>query len=174
MKKINCVIQQSNPNAELYKNMPAGEQEVERARRDNVPIRTFESRFRRWSDVRHYNFVTSNEKVAVFVGENGAPLEIRDIIEYPIDVPPPKLSYTSCHLNPMIYPIPFIPEEFGWHYEMQQVIKYRTRVLNRLIMQQYCSYRFEFMVGFSVIHRAVKLFQKYLVDAYVNVEVCNI
>ncbi|XP_014775927.1 uncharacterized protein LOC106873201 [Octopus bimaculoides] len=175
MRKIRDVIHQINPYAELYKNIHAVEQrEEERARRVNVSIRRYEFRFRRGSDIRRYNFPTSNEIAVVFVRENGVPPENRDIIVYPRDAPSEKISYMSCHLDPMSYPILFSPGEFGWHCEMQHIVERRTRLRNRLTMQEYYSYRLAFRDGFSVIHRAGKLFQQYVVDAYVKVESCRL
>jgi hypothetical protein len=79
MTVLNDILNQSNPYVEVYKNMRLLEQqEEERARRANEPPRTCELRFKRGNDIRRYNFLTSNEIAAVFVGENGAPPEERD------------------------------------------------------------------------------------------------
>ncbi|KAF2360700.1 hypothetical protein FHG87_008543 [Trinorchestia longiramus] len=113
-RAISDVLQQINPYVELYKNMHAvKQQEVERARRDNVQERRYQQHFRRGSDIRRYNILTSNEIAAVFVGENGAPPENRDIVVYPRNILPEKISYVSCHLDPMSYPILFPHGEFG-------------------------------------------------------------
>ena len=57
---------------------------------------------------------------------------------------------------------------------MQHTEENRTRVRNRLTMQQFYIFRLSYRGGFSVIHRAGKLFQQYVVDAYVKVEGCRL
>jgi hypothetical protein len=175
MTVLNDILNQSNPYVEVYKNMRLLEQqEEERARRANEPPRTCELRFKRGNDIRRYNFPTSNEIAAVFVGENGAPPEERDIVVYPRNSPPEKISYTSCHLDPMSYPLLFPHGEFGWHTGLKHAEERRTRVRNRLTMQEFYSFRLAFRGGFSIIHRAGKLFQQYLVDAYIKIEGCRL
>ena len=131
MNLLNNVMNQCNPYVGVYKNMHLVEQQ-EQERAGNDQPRRCQLNFTRGCDIRRYNFPTSNEIAAVFVGENGAPPVNRDIIIYPNDSPPARIAYTSCHLDPMSYPLLFIHGEFGWHTELQHVQERRTRVRNKL------------------------------------------
>ena len=175
MTIINDVLQECNPYVDVYKTMRTIEQEEhQRARRENRPVQNCTLSFRRGSDMRRHNLPTSNEIAVVFLGEDGAPPVHRDITIYPRDHPPERIPYTSCHLDPMTYPLLFPLGEFGWHSDMEHAEECRTRVRNRLTMQEYYRYRIAYRGGFSVIHKGGKLFQQYLVDAYVKVEGCRL
>lgn len=130
--------------------------------------------FKRGPDCRRYNEPTHNEVAAVFVGQDGAPPVDRDIVVYPRDKPAERISYLSCHVDPMCYPILFPRGDQGWHDGMQHVAEYRTSTRNRLTMQQFYGYRLAVRSGFSAIHSSGKLFQQYLVDAYVKTEGCRL
>ena len=93
---------------------------------------------------------------------------------YPRDKPAERISYLSCHVDPMCYPILFPRGDQGWHDGMQNVAEYRTSTRNRLTMQQFYGYRLAVRSGFSAIHSSGKLFQQYLVDAYVKTEGCRL
>ena len=57
---------------------------------------------------------------------------------------------------------------------MEHVPELQTAVRNKVIMQKYYNYRLAIRKGFSAIHRPGKLFQQYIVDAYVKVEDCRL
>jgi len=175
METINTVMQEHSPYASAFKQMYTVEQEEEQhaARLDQEPriVRLF---FKRGPDCRRYNEPTHNEVAAVFVGEDGAPPANRDIVVYPRDRQPERISYMSAHTDPMCYPILFPRGELGWHNSMQHVEERRTATRTRLTMQQFYGYRLAERDGFSPIHSSGKLFQQYLVDAYVKTEGCRL
>ena len=149
------------------------EEEQHAAELDQEP-RTVRLLFKRGPDCRRYNEPTHNEIAVVFVGEDGAPPANRDIVVYPRDRPPERMPYISSHVDPMCYPLLFPRGDLGWHDSMQHVAEFRTATRNRLTMQQFYAYRLAIRDGFSPIHRSGKLFQQYLVDAYVKTEGCRL
>ena len=70
----------------------------------------------------------------------------------------------------MVYPLLFPRGDPGWSESLQHAAEYRTAKRNRITMLQYYSYRLAVRSEFSTIHAAQKLFQQYLVDAYVRHE----
>lgn len=97
--------------------------------------------FRRgWYILRRYNFPTSNEIAAVFVGENGVPPVNWDIMIYPNDLPTAKIAYISCQLDPMSYPLLFVHGEFGFHIELH-VLERQISVHDKLTLQEFYKYR---------------------------------
>ena len=130
--------------------------------------------FKRGPDRRRYNEPTHDEVAAVFVGEDGAPPVERDIIVYPRDRPPQHISYMSCNLDPMCYPLLFPSGDAGWHTGMTHTEERQTAKRNKLTMQQFYGFRLAIREQFSPIHRGEKLFQQYAVDAYVKTEGCRL
>ena len=110
----------------------------------------------------------------LFLGEDGAPPASKGIIIYPRDRPPERISYLSCHLDPMCYPILFPRGDLGWHNGIVHVAERRTATRYKVTMQQYYSYRLAIRDRFSPIHSSGKLFQQYAVDAYVKTEGCRL
>ena len=104
----------------------------------------------------------------------GAPPVNRDIIIYPRDRPPQRISYMSCNLDPMSYPLLFPRGDPGWHNAIEHVAEQQTSIRNKVTMQQYYNYRIAIRETFSPIHSAGKLFQQYAVDAYVKTEGCRL
>lgn len=164
-----------SPYASAFKHMHAVEQEEQEhaTEHDQEPqiVRLF---FKRGPDCRRYNEPTHNEVAAVFVGEDGVPPAYRDIVVYPADRQPERISYMSSHTDPMCYPILFPRGDIGWHNGMQHVEEHRTATRTRLTMQQFYAYRMAIRDGFSPIHSSGKLFQQYMVDAYVKTEGCRL
>ena len=165
-------MQQHSPYASAFKQMHTVEQEEEQhaTEHDREPqiVRLF---FKCGPDCRRYNEPTHNEVAAVFIGEDGAPPANRDIVVYPRDRQPERISYMSSHADPMCYPVLFPRGDMGWHNGMQHVEEHRTA---RLTMQQFYGYRLAVRDSFSPIHSSGKLFQQYLVDAYVKTEGCRL
>ena len=159
----------------MYKNMRTVEMEEEqRAARENVRPRKISMQFKCGPDARRFNTPTNNEIAAIFVGEDGAPPIHRDVIVYPTAEQKHRISYLSSHLDSMIYPLLFPNGEQGWHINMEHVPEHRTPVRNKVTMQEYYIYRLAIRNGFSALHRSGKLFQQYLVNAYVKVEGCRL
>ena len=84
------------------------------------------------------------------------------------------MPYISSHVDPMCYPLLFPRGDLGWHDSMRHVAEFRTAARNRLTMQQFYAHRLAIRDGFSLIHSSGKLFQQYLVDAYVKTEGCRL
>ncbi|KAF2365688.1 Phoxous domain [Trinorchestia longiramus] len=171
-QKINEAMN-NNPYAAAYYNMWAIEQqEQERTVIENMPPRQVTMQFIPGSDRRRYNNPTGNEIAAIFVGDDGAPPMYRDIVLYPIGLQRHRIAYISCHLDPMVYSLLFANGEPGWHINMPHVEQRQTCVRNKVTMQEFYSYRLVIRDDFSALHRAGKLLQQYIVDAYVKVEGC--
>lgn len=175
MEELQYVLQEVSPYAEAYRTMHAVElEEQQRARRDSTDPQQVRLYFKRGPDCRRYNEPVHDEIAAVFVGEDGAPPIHRDIVIYPRDRPAERISYLSCHLDPMCYPLLFPHGDPGWHNGMFHVPERRTATRNRLTMQQFYSFRLAIREEFSPIHTSGKLFQQYAVDAYVKTEGCRL
>ena len=102
MQIIQTVVDQNSPYTEAYKYMHAVEQSEELcASAENRSPREVRLHFKRGPDQRRYNEPT-HEVAAVFIG---APPVNRDIVIYPRDRPPQRISYMSCNLDPMYYPL---------------------------------------------------------------------
>ena len=69
-----------------------------------------------------------------------------------------------------MYPILFPCGDPGWHEALQHTEEHRTARRCKVTMLQYYSYRLAIRTTFSTIHHGGKLFQQYLVDAYVKTE----
>ena len=67
----------------------------------------------------------------------------------------------------MLYPL---LSPTWWHCELQQNESHATAKHNRVTMLQFYAYRLAVRNCFSAIHRSRKLFQQYLVDAYIKTE----
>ena len=173
MEIIQGVMSEISPYAEIadaYRHMHSIEQTEERSA---------ETVNREPQEVRHFSSMdqtaTTNDEVAVvFVGEDGAPPVNRDIVVYPRDRLPQRISYMSCHLDPMCYPIPFHRGDPSWHNGMTHVAEYQTSTRKKVTKQQFYGYRLAVRSEFSPIHSSGKLFQQYAVDAYVKTEGCRL
>ena len=110
-------------------------QERERAAIENVTPRNVTMHFIVRPDARMYNNPTNDEVAAIaylsaMMGQE--PPSHRDIVVYPIGEAEHRISYLSCHLNPIIYPILFPNGEPGWHINIPQVEHLQTRTRNKV------------------------------------------
>ena len=144
---------------------------TETVNRESQEVRRF---YKRGPDCRRYNEPTHDEVAVVFVGEDGAPPVNRDIVIYLRNRLPQRISYMSCHLDPMCYPILFPRGDPGWHNCMTHVAEHQTSTRKNVTMQQFYGYRLAVRSQFSPIHSSGKLFQQYAVDAYVKTEGCRL
>ena len=120
------------------------------------------------------NYTTRDEVAAVFIGEDGALPANRDVLIYPKDTLPQRISYMSCNLDPMCYPLLFPRGDLGWYNALHYIEEYRTATRTKVTMQQFYCYRMAIREEFSPIHSGGKLFQQYAVDAYVKTEGCRL
>lgn len=175
MQELLAVMEDYSPYTRAYKYMHVVElEEGERANRENREPKEISLHFKRGPDRRRYNEPSHDEVAAVFVGEDGAPPAERDIIVYPRDLPPRRISYMSCNIDPMCYPLLFPRGDAGWDITMRHVEERQTATRNKITMQQFYGFRLAIKETFSPIHRAEKLFQQYAVDAYVKTEGCRL
>ena len=175
MQVIQNVMDEISPYAVAYKYMHEVEQEEQiSACTENRTPREVRLHFKRGPDQRRYNEPTHDEVAAVFIGEDGAPPANRDVVIYPKNTPPQRISYMSCNLDPMCYPLLFPRGDLGWYNAMHHVEEHQTTTRTRVTMQQFYCYRMAIREEFSPIHSAGKLFQQYAVDAYVKTEGCRL
>ncbi|GBN74273.1 hypothetical protein AVEN_133494-1 [Araneus ventricosus] len=122
-------------------------------------------------DMRRYNAPTlCAEVAAIFVGDNGEPPANRDICVYPVGDTCQSISPLNQCCNPMTYPLLFPRDECSWNTGMEHVEERRTAKRTRVTQLQYYIYRLSQRNGFSILHNSGKLFQQYIVDAYVKTE----
>ena len=81
-----------------------------------------------------------------------------------------RISYMSANCDPMCYPLIFPINDLGWVHGMQHTLGYCTSKRHAITLLQFYSYRLAVRNTFSTIYFAGKLFQQYVVDAYVKTE----
>ncbi|XP_057310253.1 uncharacterized protein LOC130648232 [Hydractinia symbiolongicarpus] len=171
MQIIQDVLNRDSPYAAAYRNMAEVErEETARAAAENRQPSVVSMVMREGNDRRRYNAPLHQEVAAIFVGNDGAPPAARDIVVYPRNQPLRQIPHISCNIDPMMYPILFPRGEPGWDPNMAHVREHATGVRNRLTQLEYYIYRIAIRREFSALHLAGKLFQQFLVDAYVKVE----
>ncbi|GBN68961.1 hypothetical protein AVEN_47222-1 [Araneus ventricosus] len=122
-------------------------------------------------DMRRYNAPTlCTEVAAIFVGDNGEPPANRDICVYPVGDTYQSISPLNQCCDPVTYPLLFPRGECSWNTGMEHVEERRTAKRTRVTQLQYYAYRLSQRNGFSILHNSGKLFQQYIVDAYVKTE----
>ena len=159
-----------NPYAAAYKHMHEVEKEEnDKAMTSNCQPPTVTMVIKQGTDQRRYNLPTHDEVAAVFVGTDGIPPD-RDLIVYPRDMPLQNISTISPNVDPMTYPILFPHGERGWCPGIQHSPQHATAKRNSVTHLQFYSFRLAVRQQFSPIHKSGKLFQQYIVDAYVKTE----
>ncbi|CAF2632842.1 unnamed protein product [Rotaria sp. Silwood2] len=119
-------------------------------------------------DRRLYNVPTANEVATVFVGEDSEIPTYRHIAIHPRGQGLQKIQIIDPNCDPMTYPLLFPRGDKGWYPELEKIDQLRNR--RRVSMLQFYSYRLAIRPTFSAIHYGGKLFQQYIVDAYVKTE----
>ena len=76
----------------------------------------------------------------------------------------------SANCDPMIYPLIFPRGDLGWIHGMQHKSNYSTSKRHAVTLLQFYSYRLAVRKTFGPIHYFGRLFQQYVVDAYVKTE----
>ncbi|GBN82259.1 hypothetical protein AVEN_237037-1 [Araneus ventricosus] len=89
---------------------------------------------------------------------------------YPVGDTCQSISPLNQCFDPMTYPLLFPRDECSWNTGMEHVEERRTAKRIRVTQLQYYAYRLSQQNGFSILHSSGKLFQKYIVDAYVKNE----
>ncbi|GBM65837.1 hypothetical protein AVEN_12892-1 [Araneus ventricosus] len=107
------------------------------------------------SDLRQYNQSTSKTEIAaIFVGDSGELPANRDICIYPMGNSCKNISPLNQCCDPTVK-----------HSEEGRSSKY-----NRVTQLQFYAYRLAMRSDFNILHHSGKLFQQYIVDAYVKTE----
>ncbi|GBM79892.1 hypothetical protein AVEN_220442-1 [Araneus ventricosus] len=121
-------------------------------------------------DMRRYNVPTSRTEVAaIFVEDDELPAN-RDICIYTTGEGCKNISPLNQCEDPMVYTLLFPRGEQGWFNEMEHVEESRSAKRNKVTQLQFYAYRFSVRSGFSLLHSSGKLFQQYVVDAFVKTE----
>ncbi|CAF1394809.1 unnamed protein product [Rotaria sordida] len=172
MSKLGDIMKRISPYAAAYKMMHEVEQEeIDRAKREKrapPPLRMIFDINRRIHDRRLYNLPTANEVAAVFVGEDSEVPTYRHIAIHPRGQSLQTIHIIDPNCDSMIYPLLFPRGDKGWYPELEKTDQSRNR--KRVSMLQFYSYRLAIRPTFSAIHYGGKLFQQYIVDAYVKTE----
>ncbi|CAF1344264.1 unnamed protein product [Rotaria sordida] len=147
------------------------QEEIDRAKREKrapSPLRMIFDINHLNLDQRQYNLQAANEVAAVFVGEDNEVPTYRHIAVCPRGENLQKISSLDSHCDIMTYSLSFPHRDEGWHPELEKIDRSRSR--ERVLMLQFYNYRLAIRQTFSAIHYAGKLFQQYIVDAYVKTE----
>ena len=70
----------------------------------------------------------------------------------------------------MAYPLIFPKGDFGWDINLFHNGEFASAVRNRVTQTQFYNFRIAICSEFSALHLSGRLFQQFLVDAYVKVE----
>ncbi|XP_047129616.2 uncharacterized protein LOC105843059 [Hydra vulgaris] len=171
MQLLQTLINQENPFALAFKNMAEVEdEEIRQAALEGRPTSVVRMSLLEGHDKRRYNLPSHEEVAIVFVGDDGAPPASRKIVIYPRGQPLRTISSISANLDPLVYPLFFPRGDAGWHNQLEHNPDRATRVRNHVTLTQYYNYRLAVRQTFSPIFYGKKLFQQYVVDAYVKVE----
>ncbi|GFS40419.1 hypothetical protein Acr_00g0068450 [Actinidia rufa] len=125
------------------------------------------------TDRRRYNLPTSNE-IAVILPRDGTEINGMRVIVLHLRGNNELISISECHpaYLPLHYVLLFPHGELGWEPQLKQWDVIRGQPTNeRLTQLQFYSYRlFEWSTEYSIILRARKLFQEFLVDVWAATE----
>lgn len=159
------IITNLSPYAAAYKHMDQVVSELPAENRSQVTMY-----FKRGPDQRRYNEPSHDEVAVIFTSNDGAPPMERDIVVYPVNQPPRNISYMSANIDPMTYPVFFPRGELGWHDGITHNPDKATAKRNKVTLLQFYSYRLAEREDFHPLFWGGKLFQQYVVDAYVKTE----
>ncbi len=190
MNMLQTIMDNYSPFSKAYKYMhQVEEEEALCAALDNRRPTSVQMVIKKGKDRRRYNEPSHDEVAAVFVGNDGAPPANRDFVIYPRDQPCVNIKDISANCDPMVYPVFFPRGDPGWilgelHAKPANQGKRKatgemqpekpTVIRNQVTPLQFYSHRLAVRDTFSPIHYGGKLFQQYLVDAYVKMEGNNL
>jgi hypothetical protein len=126
------------------------------------------------ADRRRENLPTANEVTAIIPYETEEATR-RDIVLAHRDPTRngPKVTRidpTVASYMPLHYVLLFPHGDYGWHFGLSLRNLHGTRKNTRLEQLHYYRYRLMVRPGFSALHRAGRLFQQYVVDAFAACE----
>ena len=121
-------------------------------------------------DARAYNTPVVGEVAAIFVGNDGAPPCNRDMVVYPRDGEPHRVSELHEFVDPLSYPLLFhrdMPRGRSTDLLHAPECQSRKKKRTRLTIMQFYAHQLMRREGGSILpHAAGRLFQQYCVDAY--------
>ncbi|UYV65733.1 hypothetical protein LAZ67_3005268 [Cordylochernes scorpioides] len=170
---LDSVLRRVNPYTSAYRQMRQVElAEEHRARIENRQMCQVQMLIRQnhCRDLRRYNAPSVSEIAAIFVDQDGHVPSNRDIAVFPHDCGLVRISPLNPNCDPMTYPLLFPAGDPGWAIGILHEENMRTSTRNHVTMLQFYSYRLAIRPGFSPIHYGRRLFQQYVVDAYVKTE----
>ncbi|UYV82863.1 hypothetical protein LAZ67_22001131, partial [Cordylochernes scorpioides] len=170
---LDSVLRRVNPYTSAYRQMHQVElAEEHRARIENRQMCQVQMLIRQnhCRDLRRYNAPSVSEVAAIFVDQDGHVPSNRDIAVFPHDRGLVRISPLNPNCDPMTYPLLFPAGDPGWAIGILHEENMRTSTRNHVTMLQFYSYRLAIRPGFSPIHYGRRLFQQYVVDAYVKTE----
>ena len=177
LKYFSQMLENINPFVESYQHMYEKELEQEEYARQNKiiykPVRMYLGRTREGQNAGRYNQPNcSGEIAAVFVEENGMPPDNISTCVYSRHEPNTNcnISYLDQNCDPLSYPLLFPYGEPGWYSTMEHNSDKATEKRKRLTILQYYAYRIAFRNKDDILHNCRKLFQQYIVEAFVKVE----
>ena len=85
-----------------------------------------------------------------------------------------RLFASDKEIDPMCYPLLFPTGEHGWHYDMTTTnvapSHHASKRKQRISMREYITHIIADRGGFNALLRSNRLFQQYIVDAFVRIE----
>jgi len=175
MNLLTDVIQRNSPFAMAYEHMFEVEKAaVESVIQNNSDPPNITMYFKQGRDQCRCNAPTHDEVAAVFVVDDGAPPVNRDIVVHPRNQPPRKISYMSANIDPMVYSVFFPRGDLGWQHNTPHNPLHSTPKRNTLILLQFYAHRLACRAQFNPLFYGGKLFQQYVVDAYVRTEAAHL
>ncbi|GBO06798.1 hypothetical protein AVEN_152070-1 [Araneus ventricosus] len=165
MERLDSILSAINPFIECYLQM---HRIIEENLATNIRMVFMENGN---LDLCRYNQpIFKTEIAAIFVADNGEPPENRDICIYPAGNSYRIISPLNQCCGPMVYALLFTRGELGWNINMKYNEDGRSSKYTRVTQLQFYAYRLAVRSDFSILHHSGKLFQQYIVDAYVNTE----
>jgi hypothetical protein len=177
MRNLDSLLRLINPYYHAFRQMREIELEQEQyAERNGCKVPEVRMFIKKdcGEDPRRYNIPQIGEIAVVFVSENGEPPVDRDMVIYPKKEERSFIKSLSANCDPMVYPILFPHGEPGWKPGMAHVESRSTEKRNKITLLQFYSYKLSVRAAFNQLHSAGKLFQQYVVDAYVKTEGNNL
>ncbi|XP_065680594.1 uncharacterized protein LOC136094535 [Hydra vulgaris] len=116
MFQLQTIITEQSPFALAFKNM--SEVEDEEIHQAALEASVVKMSLLEGGDRRRYNLPSHDEVAVVFVGEDGAPPTLREVIIYTRGRTLKIVSSMSFNLDPMVYRLFFPRGDAGWHNHM--------------------------------------------------------
>ena len=172
MDKLMKLLHDVNPYANLFSHMIDVEAIMKNECSLSVPTYQLTFTENNSFDKRRYNPSRIKEIAAVFLSDDGSPpsninFEIHSKAENQRKT---IISALNPHSDPMSYPLLFPYGESSWRSGISHNAVFSTAVRNAVTQLQYYCYRLSVRDDFSLLHSSGKLFQQYIVNAYVKVE----